>query len=144
MPTKRRTHVRARAMRRRRRGRVAASFHGARKRSPASDGFPRCHSLHGTDAEPSGRCSKLLDDKNTVIYEGIDAIAPLLAQALGANRMPATASYLRPWGEQEFRAFKIDVLRIEQELIAEITTFGAGMFEAFGLPPILTEEFPPG
>ena len=33
----------------------------------------------------------------------------------------------------EFRAFKLDVLRIEAGLIAEITTFGADLFPAFGL-----------
>ena len=33
--------------------------------------------------------------------------------AIGANRSPAMATYLRAWDETEFRAFKIDVLRIE-------------------------------
>jgi len=37
----------------------------------------------------------------------------------------------------EFRAFKFDVLRIEDGLIAEITTFGADLFPAFGLRPTL-------
>ena len=51
--------------------------------------------------------------------------------------MPAAASYLRAHGETEFRAFKIDVLRIEDGRIAEITTFGNALFPAFGLPPAL-------
>jgi RNA polymerase sigma-70 factor (ECF subfamily) len=34
----------------------------------------------------------------------------------------------------EFRPFKFDVLRIEGGVIGEITTFGAGLFPAFGLP----------
>src|SRR4051812_17228704 len=81
------------------------------------------------------------------LYEGRDAIAPLLERAFGpeeamgewrlvptrANRMPAAASYLRRPGEQEFRAFKIDVLRVRDGRIAEITTFDATLFEAFGL-----------
>ena len=50
-----------------------------------------------------------------------------------ANRMPAAASYLRRPGDTEFRAFKFDVLRIEDGQIAEITTFGADLFPAFGL-----------
>ena len=54
-----------------------------------------------------------------------------------ANRMPAAASYLRRPGDTEFRAFKFDVLRIEDGAIAEITTFGSSLFEAFGLPPTL-------
>jgi hypothetical protein len=47
------------------------------------------------------------------------------------------ASYLRRPGDSEFRAFKFDVLRIEDGVIAEITTFGAGLFPAFALPPTL-------
>jgi hypothetical protein len=57
--------------------------------------------------------------------------------ATAANRMPAAASYLRHPGDTEFRAFKLDVLRIEDALIVEITTFGAALFPAFELPPTL-------
>ena len=84
---------------------------------------------------------------NTFFYEGLDMIAPLLGQALRdgewrlvptwANRMPTAASYLRQDGDSEFRAFKFDVLRIEDGRIAEITTFGVELFPAFGLPPTL-------
>jgi RNA polymerase sigma-70 factor (TIGR02960 family) len=80
-------------------------------------------------------------------FEGLASIAPLLDGALRdgewrlvptmANRMPTAASYLRRPGDSEFRAFKFDVLRIEAGAIAEITTFGPGLFAAFGLPPIL-------
>ena len=83
-------------------------------------------------------------------FDGLDALAPLMARAMGperdgdwrlvpatANRMPAAASYLKRWDDGEFRAMKLDVLRIEGGLIKEITTFGPNMFEAFGLPPIL-------
>jgi RNA polymerase sigma-70 factor (ECF subfamily) len=79
------------------------------------------------------------------LYEGREAILPLLTEGLtahgewrlvatSANRMPTAASYLRVPGDDTFRAFKFDVLRIEGDLIAEITTFGAELFEAFGLP----------
>jgi hypothetical protein len=54
-----------------------------------------------------------------------------------ANRMPAAAGYLRRPGDSVFRAFKLDVMRIEAGLIAEITTFNAELFPAFGLPPEL-------
>src|SRR5262249_15064499 len=83
-------------------------------------------------------------------FEGLAQLRPLLERALGedregewrlvpapANRMPAAARYLRRPGDSEFRAFKLDVLRISRGKIAEITTFGAGLFPAFGLPPRL-------
>jgi RNA polymerase sigma-70 factor (TIGR02960 family) len=77
-------------------------------------------------------------------FEGLDVIGPLLDRALRegewrlvptwANRMPTAASYLRKPGDTEFRAFKFDVLRIRDGLIAEITTFGPELFPSFGLP----------
>jgi RNA polymerase sigma-70 factor (ECF subfamily) len=83
-------------------------------------------------------------------FSGLDAIAPLLERAFGehrdgdwrlvptrANRMPTAASYLCRPGDTVFRAFKLDVLRIERGQIAEITTFGARMFRAFGLAETL-------
>ena len=76
-------------------------------------------------------------------YQGAEAIQPLMADAaamgewrlisVGANRMPAAASYLRRPGDSVFRAFKFDVMRIEAGMIAEITTFNADLFPAFGL-----------
>jgi RNA polymerase sigma-70 factor (ECF subfamily) len=56
-----------------------------------------------------------------------------------ANRMPALASYLRPWEGTEFRPFKLDVMRMEGGLVAEITTFDARLFPEFGLPPVPPE-----
>ena len=88
---------------------------------------------------------------NPFCYDGLEVIAPLLERAFGpdrdgdwrlvptmANRMPTAASYLRRPGDTEFRAFKFDVLRIEEGAIAEITTFGTALFPAFELPPTLT------
>jgi RNA polymerase sigma-70 factor (ECF subfamily) len=55
--------------------------------------------------------------------------------AVGANLQPAAAHYLRRPGETAYRALVIDVLRIEDGLIAEICSFVAPeLFEAFGLP----------
>jgi RNA polymerase sigma-70 factor (ECF subfamily) len=84
------------------------------------------------------------------VFQGLDSIAPLLERAFGeerdgdwrllptsANRMPAAASYLRRPGDTVFRAFKMDVLRVEGGKIAEITTFGYALFPAFGLPETL-------
>jgi hypothetical protein len=83
-----------------------------------------------------------------LVYQGLQAIEPLIERALGedrhgdrsllptwANRMPTAASYLRRPGDSGFRAFRLDVLRVENGVIAEITTFGPGLFPALGLPP---------
>jgi RNA polymerase sigma-70 factor (ECF subfamily) len=76
-------------------------------------------------------------------YQGTEELRPLMATAAAmgewrlvpvkANRMPAAASYLRRPGDTQFRAFKFDVMRIEAGMIAEITTFNADLFPAFGL-----------
>lgn len=84
-------------------------------------------------------------------FDGRDSLVPLLERAFGpdrdgdwlllptsANRMPTAASYLRRPGDTEFRAFKFDVLRVEGDVIAEVTTFGPAQFELFGLPPTCT------
>jgi RNA polymerase sigma-70 factor (ECF subfamily) len=63
--------------------------------------------------------------------------------AIGANRSPAMATYLRAWDDTVFRAFKIDVMRVEGGLVAEITTFGTSLFPAFGLPPTYEEAIAP-
>jgi RNA polymerase sigma-70 factor (ECF subfamily) len=55
-----------------------------------------------------------------------------------ANRQPAAAHYLRPPGESDYRPLALDVLRIEGERVAEISSFAfPGLFAAFGLPPTL-------
>jgi RNA polymerase sigma-70 factor (ECF subfamily) len=54
-----------------------------------------------------------------------------------ANMQPAVACYLRRPGDAQFRAFALDVLRIEDGLIAEVITFDASLFPAFRLPPTL-------
>jgi RNA polymerase sigma-70 factor (TIGR02960 family) len=85
---------------------------------------------------------------NPMLFEGVAAMESLLERAFGpespgdwlleptrANRMPAAASYLRAHGDDEFRAFKLDVIRVEDDLVAEVTTFGPTLFPQFGLPP---------
>jgi RNA polymerase sigma-70 factor (ECF subfamily) len=79
------------------------------------------------------------------LFEGLEVIGPLLANALGegdwrllptvANRMPTAASYLRAPGDTIHRPFKLDVLRVVDGRIAEITTFGPELFPQLGLPP---------
>jgi RNA polymerase sigma-70 factor, ECF subfamily len=54
-----------------------------------------------------------------------------------ANRQPAAASYMRLRGESAYRLVALNVLRIENGKIAEITTFSPSLLRAFGLPPTL-------
>ncbi len=51
--------------------------------------------------------------------------------------MPAAGSYLLRPGDSVFRPFKLDVLRVRDGVIAEITTFGPAQFPALGLPSSL-------
>jgi RNA polymerase sigma-70 factor (TIGR02960 family) len=88
---------------------------------------------------------------NPARFDGLAAVLPLFERAFGperdgdwrlvptwANRLPAAASYLRRPGDTVFRAFKLDVLRLGDGKIVEITTFGYSRFPAFGLPDRLT------
>lgn len=83
-------------------------------------------------------------------FDGVQGMLPLLERAFGpdrdgewrlvpttANRMPAAGSYLLRPGDSEYRAFKLDVIRVEEGKVAEITTFGPALFPEFGLPSIL-------
>jgi RNA polymerase sigma-70 factor (ECF subfamily) len=83
-------------------------------------------------------------------FEGIEKVTSLFERAFGpdrdgdwrllptwANRMPTAASYLRRPGDSTFRGYKLDVLRISDGAIVEITTFGPALFPTFGLPPTL-------
>jgi len=85
-----------------------------------------------------------------MVYDGIEAMAPLLARAFTdedagewkllptrLNRMPAAASYHRAPGASGFTPFKIDVIRVRDGKIAEVTTFGTAVFGELGLPAAL-------
>jgi RNA polymerase sigma-70 factor (ECF subfamily) len=86
-------------------------------------------------------------------FDGRAELAVLLERAFGpdregdwrllptrVNRMPAAASYLRRPGDSAYRPFKLDVLRVEGDAIAEITTFGYVLFPALGLPKVLPTD----
>jgi len=56
-----------------------------------------------------------------------------------ANRMPAVGLYLKRPGDDRYRPFSLDVLRIEDGAIAEITTFDLTLVvDSFGLPESLS------
>jgi RNA polymerase sigma-70 factor (TIGR02960 family) len=109
-------------------------------------------------ADASGLAEMLREDVRVTmpplpqIHDGIDELRPLWEHAFDesvfgewrlvetrVNRMPAAASYLRRTGETKFHAFKLDVLRVEGDRIAEITTFGSQPFARLGLPPTLAD-----
>jgi RNA polymerase sigma-70 factor (TIGR02960 family) len=88
-------------------------------------------------------------------FEGKETIVRSLETAFGvesvgewrllptvANRMPTAASYLREPGDTEFRAFKLDVIRVVDGKVAEVTTFGHALFPHFALPPTLEAPGP--
>jgi RNA polymerase sigma-70 factor (TIGR02960 family) len=117
----------------------------------ALEGFIDAHQRGDTDAA----LALIADDVRVTmppagyLFDGRAAVVPLIERAhsgadgewrlvpTAANRQPAAASYLRAPGDAAFRAFKLDVLRIADGRIAEVTTFGSDRFEAFGLPPTL-------
>jgi RNA polymerase sigma-70 factor (TIGR02960 family) len=87
-----------------------------------------------------------------MVYDGRAAMQPLLQAAFGtespgewrlvpawANRQPAALSYLRRPGDTKFRAFKIDVMRVLDGKVREVTTFDALLCAAFGLPEVLPD-----
>jgi RNA polymerase sigma-70 factor (ECF subfamily) len=86
-----------------------------------------------------------------MFFNGLAELAPLLERAFGpdrdgdwkllatvANHMPTAVSYLRRPGDSLFRVFKLDVLRVVDGKIVEITTFGpSATLKAFDLPATL-------
>jgi RNA polymerase sigma-70 factor, ECF subfamily len=55
-----------------------------------------------------------------------------------ANRQPAAACYLRKPGDSAYRPLSLDVLRIEEGLLAEVIAFPLEpLLEPLGLPPTL-------
>jgi RNA polymerase sigma-70 factor (ECF subfamily) len=56
----------------------------------------------------------------------------------GANTQPAVACYVKRAGDSEYRPLALDVLRIEDGAVAEVTAFPLEpLLEALGLPPTL-------
>jgi RNA polymerase sigma-70 factor (ECF subfamily) len=69
------------------------------------------------------------------VMAGPEAWGTFRCLPVRANRQPALANYLLRHGDTEFRPMSIDVLRVEDGLVAEVTTFSPKHFPAFGLPP---------
>jgi RNA polymerase sigma-70 factor (ECF subfamily) len=87
---------------------------------------------------------------NALWFTGRDAILAQVAAAFdsaspryfgrwrflptAANRMPAVAGYVQRPGTSVYRAHMLDVLRVEQGRIVEVTTFETHLVAACGLP----------
>jgi RNA polymerase sigma-70 factor (TIGR02960 family) len=56
---------------------------------------------------------------------------------LRANRQPGVANYLRKPGAEAYELMSVDLLRIEDEVITDITTFYGPALEPFALPRTL-------
>jgi RNA polymerase sigma-70 factor (ECF subfamily) len=65
---------------------------------------------------------------------GTPAFGELRTLATRVNRQPAVANYVRGPGADHYRALALDVLRIEDGAIADITTFDGRLFATLGLP----------
>ena len=77
-----------------------------------------------------------LSPSRTASAKGFDPdFGRLRARVTGANLQPAVAWYLLASGEPAYLPLAFDVLRIEEGLVAEITSFVfPELFEAFDLP----------
>jgi RNA polymerase sigma-70 factor (TIGR02960 family) len=114
-------------------------FMDAHERADAEASIALMHEAIRVTMPPLGR-----------LYDGRESMAPLLEAAFGdesegewrliradCNRMPAAVSYLRRPGDSEFRVFKVDVIRIQDGKVREVTTFDASLREALGVPEVL-------
>jgi RNA polymerase sigma-70 factor, ECF subfamily len=68
---------------------------------------------------------------------GPGSIGDLRAVPTAANRQPAAAFYLRRFDDTQYRLICVDVLRIEDGQIVEISSFLHPLIAAFGLLPTL-------
>jgi RNA polymerase sigma-70 factor (ECF subfamily) len=57
-----------------------------------------------------------------------------------ANRQPAAATYIRRPGESTYQLVSLNVLRIEDDQISEITSFSLGMLRRLDLPATLSDR----
>ncbi|RKS72117.1 RNA polymerase ECF family sigma subunit [Actinomadura pelletieri DSM 43383] len=92
---------------------------------------------------------------NPLWFGGRDAVVTMLKQTFDpssphyfgrwkhlpthANGQPAVGGYVQRPGTRVYRAQVLDVLRVEDGLIVEITSFEPHLFPAFGLPLTVTD-----
>ena len=74
------------------------------------------------------------------VESGFEGMTGLRAVATAANRQPALAFYHWRKGEGAYLPLTIDVLRVTDGAISEITTFHADRFSSLGLPERLPAD----
>ena len=79
------------------------------------------------------------DEITGPFVDGMGTLGEWRCLATRANRQPAVANYLRPWGSDGgFEAFTIVVLGVDGDRLTEMATFAEpALFAAFGLPAVL-------
>ena len=68
---------------------------------------------------------------------GSETFGAMRCVLTSANGQPAVACYVRKPGDEAFRALAVDVLRLDEGVVAEIVTFDGDVFARFGLPASL-------
>jgi len=87
---------------------------------------------------PTGLSWDGKDEITQPFLDGMGALGEWRCLPIRANRQPAVAHYLRPWGAHDYAAFTIVVLHIEGGELTEMATFATPeLFAAFGLPAVL-------
>jgi RNA polymerase sigma-70 factor (TIGR02960 family) len=69
---------------------------------------------------------------------GTETFGSMRCVVTRANRQPAVACYVRRPGDDRHTALALDVLRIAEGAVADITTFDGALFGWFGLPEALS------
>ena len=82
---------------------------------------------------------ELVGSLNTYFLEG-GALGDFRAIPTAANRQPAAAFYLRPYGERAFKLIAVDVLTMRNGLITEMDTFDPHGCPGFDLPEVLPDR----
>ena len=87
---------------------------------------------------PAGLCWDGREQITPSFLEGMGALGSWRCLPTRANSQPAVGNYLRAWGENQYRAFTVVVLGIQDGELTEMATFARPeLFAAFGLPATL-------
>ncbi len=78
--------------------------------------------------------------RNIDIAFGPNGMGQWHAVPVLANRQPAAACYVRRPGEDDFVAYKLDVLTVLDGQVAATVTFDNALFAAFGLPGLWSDD----
>ncbi|MGO1053479.1 RNA polymerase subunit sigma-70 [Crossiella sp. CA198] len=90
---------------------------------------PHPFSMRGRD--------ELIAQWSLVMPGGSDSWGQWAALPTWVNRQPAVANYVLKPGATEYTVAALDVLRVEDGLVAEVVTFEGKLITAFGLPATL-------